>query len=570
VRPLLFFKNVRIKVQMKVLQQRNFFGLGMFSCVLTVASFLIVQEFFLSNVVEGQSSAPQSLSGYAWDSNMGWISSSGTWVNLTTGSSGNYGVELFGNNFQGYAWSSNAGWIRFNPVITVSGGDALPVEATDAHGVKLEGANVTGWARACSVFANSGLSDTACSGNLKDDSKRGGWDGWIKMSGTWTNGVTYDQPSSEIRGYAWGSDVLGWIDFCGTYSGNGSYCVKVDSIDVKCTANGLENGGAVNINPPSADLVTWEALVISGDVGPFTHCWGISCDPDLTGTVSGVAQSVTGSYPTVGPVTAEVQVTETATGKQGRGTCSIEVRDANNPSLNIGVVGGDKGLVNVNPDPLVGSIDGCRVNDGSCTGTYSLNTSVAILAVPGLNPNTVPPNQPYNFSWSEVGCNANTSPCNVTVGAGGKDVTVTFIDQTISDPTFSVVTPVIAIEFQNAGRSEESNKSTITLTGGAPAEICVDSFKSFTTNLIEQIIDSIPGSHDPVQCAFGGEDPGSCSSSSANCVTLNNIGDSVTFSVVVPEKLIEILNNSPYFIKLKSRGTTVPIRFEYRVRDIRP
>ena len=53
-----------------------------------------------------------NMSGYAWSSNIGWISFNCT--NDDTCSTVNYGVHKDEDGtIVGYAWSSNIGWIRF-------------------------------------------------------------------------------------------------------------------------------------------------------------------------------------------------------------------------------------------------------------------------------------------------------------------------------------------------------------------------------------------------------------------------------------------------------------------------
>lgn len=68
--------------------------------------------------------------------------------------------------------------------------------------------DVSGWARACSVFISG------CSGILKDSDERGGWDGWLKLRGA-GYGVSLDVSSYpyEFNGWAWGDTVIGWLSF---------------------------------------------------------------------------------------------------------------------------------------------------------------------------------------------------------------------------------------------------------------------------------------------------------------------------------------------------------------------
>ena len=77
---------------------------------------------------------------------------------------------------------------------------------------------ITGWARACAVF------QSGCSGALKNNTELGGWDGWIKLSGTTSDGHNYgwtiDATTGDFHGNIFGSTnsgdpasagIIGWI-----------------------------------------------------------------------------------------------------------------------------------------------------------------------------------------------------------------------------------------------------------------------------------------------------------------------------------------------------------------------
>ncbi len=122
-----------------------------------------------------------------------------------------YGVNIetpVGNtaNIRGFAWSENIGWIKFDPQ------GPYPESPNYSARVDMTTKEISGWARACAGAANAD-----CSGGTNPAS--GGWDGWIKLRGTATNGTPYglyidDAPDpNEFRGWAWGGDVVGWISF---------------------------------------------------------------------------------------------------------------------------------------------------------------------------------------------------------------------------------------------------------------------------------------------------------------------------------------------------------------------
>ncbi|HVB20168.1 MAG TPA: hypothetical protein VNF51_02730 [Candidatus Paceibacterota bacterium] len=255
----------------------------------------------------GYSAAASSmpLAGYAWSQYLGWIDFSGTAADGST-----YGVlEDLTGLLSGYAWSSNIGWITFNQT-DLSG---CPSGTCTAQ-VNLANGAITGWARACSAFANK----NACSGTLDPDTN--GWDGWIALSGTATDGSTYgvtQTSSCEWQGYAWGSDAIGAISMSGTATDGSTYGVS-------------GNNPAFCSQPPTAactgsptpayinQSVTWSATA-SGGSGSYTYSW--------TGTdgLSGTSSSVSKAYTTSGLKYATTTVTDTVSGLSTSVSCTNDV-----------------------------------------------------------------------------------------------------------------------------------------------------------------------------------------------------------------------------------------------------
>ena len=138
-------------------------------------------------------SLDHSFSGYAWSSNIGWISISCNDLNDV-----NYGVNVESNgNLNGYAWSSHIGWIDFGYFHRNTGGVGASLNSITGE---IDG----------DVLALSGL---VYSG-IKED----GWDGKISLSGLTVDGGSYQVAVStininEVEGWAWGDDVIGWISF---------------------------------------------------------------------------------------------------------------------------------------------------------------------------------------------------------------------------------------------------------------------------------------------------------------------------------------------------------------------
>lgn len=148
--------------------------------------FLII--FVSIAIVLGLSAANKSIagpadnvSGFAWSENIGWIS----FNNTSGGGAINYGVNIDPStgNFSGYAWSENIGWIDFSSAV-----------------LDLSSFKVSGWLRALS--------------------NGGGWDGWIKLAKAADDSganyqVSVDKSTGDFSGWAWGSDVVGWVNFKG-------------------------------------------------------------------------------------------------------------------------------------------------------------------------------------------------------------------------------------------------------------------------------------------------------------------------------------------------------------------
>lgn len=265
---------------------------------LFIASFIVL--LLITGIVAFAQT--QTLSGWAWSDNIGWISISGPLygviVNSSTGA------------FSGYAWSDNIGWVSFNAA-DVGGcpsGSCSPI-LNMATGI------VTGWARAC-----AGTNNGNCTGGSRTD----GWDGWISLRGASPDyGVIVD--GSTFGGWAWGSAVVGWISFNsqpittggGTNGGSGGGgsgwgvnwggFAGVTPLSISCSGNP---------DPVEVDqTVTWSTL-ISGGQTPYSYAW--------SGDTSGTTADVSAIYSTAGTKTANVAVIDNA-GQNANAICDIKV-----------------------------------------------------------------------------------------------------------------------------------------------------------------------------------------------------------------------------------------------------
>ncbi len=145
-------------------------------------------------------SAGETLTGYAWSSNIGWICFSDedgcATATVTLDASG---------NLTGYAWSSNIGWIKFGGLSGFPTGGG-----TTAGNARLVNDELTGWVQAISADGH-------------------GWDGWIYLGSTGHGDGIELQTDNSFEGYAWGGEVVGWVNFC-TDRG----CVRLTSEIAPC------------------------------------------------------------------------------------------------------------------------------------------------------------------------------------------------------------------------------------------------------------------------------------------------------------------------------------------------
>ncbi len=211
-----------------MLNKYNFIFIGL----LSVLIFILIPNIASAAVCQSH-----DVSGWAWSANIGWISFS--CENETTLGTGiDYGVDvkLSNGKFSGYAWSENIGWISFNK--GDFGGNAPGIPHGKAVEIDFDNNEIFGWARALSACKDDLWNSVSekCIGSGAGD-RAGGWDGWIKFrkdpgdSGS-NYGVYLDNTiiPNELKGWAWGSDVIGWISFnCldGAEDG-GSVCYKSD------------------------------------------------------------------------------------------------------------------------------------------------------------------------------------------------------------------------------------------------------------------------------------------------------------------------------------------------------
>lgn len=155
-------------------------------CGAVVALAILLPALSRGQIAPPPPSGPQEVAGYLWSDTIGWVSANCS--NDDSCATADYQLEVAEDGtVSGYAWSERIGWISAE-VSDVSGCPSSPCTPTLVDG------ELAGWFRALA-------GGTAQSG---------GWDGFISLSGS-NYGVT--EADDVFDGYAWGSTVVGWLDF---------------------------------------------------------------------------------------------------------------------------------------------------------------------------------------------------------------------------------------------------------------------------------------------------------------------------------------------------------------------
>lgn len=158
--------------------------------LLIAGGIAVAAIVWLSSLVvvpdSASSQSSSTITGWGWSDTIGWISFD--CASAGTCGSSSYGITVnSGGQLSGYAWSDNIGWISAN-ASDVSGCPSPPCRA------QISGTVLSGWLKALAGGS----------------SQSGGWDGYISLSGS-GYGPTIGA-SGTFSGYAWGSDVVGWVD----------------------------------------------------------------------------------------------------------------------------------------------------------------------------------------------------------------------------------------------------------------------------------------------------------------------------------------------------------------------
>jgi len=235
--------------------RKKIFAISIISAILTISCVY----YFFKKEEMAQAGTEHNVSGWAWSETIGWIS----FNNTSGGGATSYGVNIdpATGNLSGYAWSENIGWIKFNP--------AGPYPKAPNYSAKLDPTTnkITGWARACAGTIN---------GDCNSPTRTDGWDGWILLGPINIGGNDYGvyRNVCNLEGYAWGSDVVGWIKFNGTAQDGSSYGVTT-------TFCGTHIPGSPSVSNPTATInyCNWNASPQVASGTTITFNW-IYSDPE--------------------------------------------------------------------------------------------------------------------------------------------------------------------------------------------------------------------------------------------------------------------------------------------------
>lgn len=242
---------------------------------------------------------PGDIHGYAWSSNIGWISLNCDQPDYgfnTCASSGgyDYGVRVNNSgNLIGHGWSSNIGWVQFGGLSSfpsASGNIQANARMEDMGSYM----RLRGWVRACAGTAPGDCSSMA--------SRSDGWDGWISLRGSSPNyGVHYDSQTvttgSPYR-FAWGDDVVGWIDWNPAGTGATRLIPDVDLDVVAFSRQGAE--------PTASADGTFDNVTFNAQVDGWISGFVTSAPYRLLYTSSAVNRTVSGTVNQPGGVSVSL------------------------------------------------------------------------------------------------------------------------------------------------------------------------------------------------------------------------------------------------------------------------
>lgn len=350
--------------------------------------------------------------GYAWGATTDVPYGGVGWINFNCKTQANpncsqWGVHLkpdltdpedekLTGELTGYAWSQNFGWLSFNASDTTScfvhtsNPDYQITATVDFEAATSDIVDMKGWAKFISA-------DEA-----GDNS--GGWDGCVSFrGGSATNstadvyGVTVTNPSGELNGYAWGSDVAGWIAFD---------CNGCDTHVVLGTGHVSLSSSNTSVAPGGGTTLTWNTENVSS-------CTSYSNSNNYSHWKSTTPRSPTsiglpnGSHLITGGINTTTTYTLRCKNILGEALAPASV------TVNVVTILGCTNSAAYNFDPEA------TEDDGSCELPPSLVPNLSLVATPASLP-LGGANNNVNFVWSSNNPTAFTGTCSgsVTKGSG--------------------------------------------------------------------------------------------------------------------------------------------------------
>ncbi len=161
--------------------------------------------------------------GWAWSENIGWISFN--CENTAQGcleTNGFFGMNIRFDGYvdvQSYLWAGNGiGWISFDPAKTGNPPETDNDFTASGFLARVRNGKLLGWARALSSCQDDKWNSAQAKCDIgQAGDKAGGWDGWIKFSGSASDassfGIVLNESEKALKGFAWGGKTLGWIKF---------------------------------------------------------------------------------------------------------------------------------------------------------------------------------------------------------------------------------------------------------------------------------------------------------------------------------------------------------------------
>ncbi|MDE1970112.1 MAG: hypothetical protein KGI50_00840 [Patescibacteria group bacterium] len=359
------------------------------------------------------STPSNSVTGYAWSSNIGWVKFCGS----------NYGVHIDPSSglFSGYAWSENVGWVKFDP--------AGPYPASAQTGAHLDctTGKVSGWARVCTAAADP----LNCSGGA--GSNTGGWDGWINLGSTGhSDGVS--KFNNALMGWAWGDDKVGWLSFDSGSAGSAvPYGVKVDSRI--CSNNAVGDVG-VTLHASPLTVTSGGTTTLTWTSAHATSCVA-SNNASNSWTGSKGINNTAGD--TSGPITTPTTFTLTCMGPNGSATASATVAPLGDVAVTLNanpvkVNSGDTTTLSWTSENAT-SCTASNTTSNSWTGSKSLNNASGESSGP-ITSTTV-----FTLICTGAGGTA-TANATVIANGGGAAPTLDLEANGTKNPVVSQGTPV--------------------------------------------------------------------------------------------------------------------------------